>query len=112
MHQYPCTQVRDVELYDDDGLLQRGSSDGSSPSLEIDGPGPTTESINSDLDPAEVPVPDDGTDFDIDRDDFWAGWLAEIRSDEYDRFFDTDENLAGWATNATNARATAYASTQ
>ena len=37
-------------------------------------------------DPVGVPVPDDGTDFDIDSDDFWVGWLAEIRNDEYDRF--------------------------
>ena len=47
------------------------------------GAGPCIESVHSDVDPADIPVPDDGTDFDLDDESFWALWLAKIRNDEY-----------------------------
>ena len=39
---------------------------------DYDGPGPTVESVVSDsTDPADVPVPDDCADLDLDDDDVW-----------------------------------------
>ena len=37
---------------------------------------------------SDVPVPDDGTDFDIDDEPCWALWLKEIRMDGH---FATDK---------------------
>ena len=36
------------------------------------------------MDPADIPVPDDGTDFDFEDGAFWTTWLEEIQADEYD----------------------------
>ena len=65
-------------------MLRQGGSDGGFPPADDLGPGPTFESVDSDsIDSADIPVPDDGTDFDADDEDFWAGWLKEIKKDEY-----------------------------
>ena len=85
-HQYPASQMQEVELFDDYDVLRQGGTDGGFPPAEDElGPGPTLESTDSSsLDPADIPVPDDGTDFDIDDGAFWVEWLKEIEADEYE----------------------------
>ena len=61
----------------------RGGGDGTMMPEEIDTPGPIVESVDSVTEAADVPVPDDGTDFDVDDEVFWQKWLEEIRHDEF-----------------------------
>ena len=58
-HQYTISQVKEVEIFDDYDVLRQGGGDGGQPPNEDDiyGPGPTIESIHSDDDPADIPVP-------------------------------------------------------
>ena len=73
----------EVELYDDNDLL-RGDDGGDPPAAdEPPSPGPVIESIHSDDDPADVPVPDMDDDSDLDDDFFFTKWLEEIKADEY-----------------------------
>ena len=77
--------MQDVELFDDHDLLRQSGGDGGMPpsdGWEVDTPGPTVQSVHSDEGGSEVPVPDDGTDFDLDDESFWQAWLAEIKADE------------------------------
>ena len=51
---------------------------------DIYGPGSRIESVHSDDNPTDIPVP--GVDSDSDLDDpFWTKWLEEIKVDEYFR---------------------------
>ena len=81
-HQYTISQVKGVEIFDDYDILRQGGGDGGQPPKEDDiyGPGPTIESIHSDDDPAEIPVPGGDTDSDLEDDAFWVKWMAEIHS--------------------------------
>ena len=85
VHQYLSEQYHEVELCDDSDVLRQGGSDGGNPSVDYDlGPGPVIESLDSSFeDPADIPIPDDGTDFDLEDGDFWTKWLAGIKADEY-----------------------------
>ena len=94
-HQYHVHEVRDAILFDDFDVLRQGGGDGGEPPYDL-GPGPTIESIPSEpdpadhpvpssepsIDPADVPIPDDGTDFDPEGEACWMRWLEEIRNDE------------------------------
>ena len=102
-HQYHGFEVRDAIQFDDFDILRQGGGDGGEPP-DL-GPGPTVESIpsetdptdhpvphsDSSIDPADVPVPDDGTDFDPDDEAFWTRWLEEIRRDEIAEHDVTDQ---------------------
>ena len=70
-HQYQQQDAFDVELNDEEGLLVHGGGDGATTSEEVDTPGPIIESIDGSIDGADIPVPDDGTDFELDDDTFW-----------------------------------------
>ena len=73
-------------MLDDYDILRHGGGDGAPPGEEdIYGPGPRIESVHSDDDPADIPVPDVSSDSDLDDDSFWVKWLDEIKVDEYDR---------------------------
>ena len=71
-----------------------GGGDGIMMPEEVDTPGPIVESADSVTDAADIPVPDDGTDFDVDDEVFWQKWLEEIRHDEFSftGVESTDEN--------------------
>ena len=95
-HRYTIHQVQEAELFDDNDIIRQGGVDGGIPPGEDDiyGVGPRIESIHSDDDPADIPVPDADTDSDLDDDAFWVKWLDEIRADEYivaDKFMVTKE---------------------
>ena len=70
-------------MNDEEGLLVPADGNGDGVSEEIDTPGPIIESIDGHSDGADIPVPDDGTDFDLDDDTFWQKWQEEIRMDEF-----------------------------
>ena len=92
--QYPVHELRGAILSDGFNVLRQGGGDGGEPP-DL-GPGPTIESIPSETDPidhpvpssesstdpADVPVPDDGKDFGPEGEAFWMRWLEEIRNDE------------------------------
>ena len=64
-------------------MLNQGGH-GIPPADNIYGPGPTIESVDSSsLDPADIAIPDDGADHDLEDGDFWTRWLADIKADEY-----------------------------
>ena len=70
-HQYPVARVHDIELADDSNMVRQGGvSDRPRPDDPI-GPGPTIESTHSDTGTDDMPVPGDGTDFDLDDESFW-----------------------------------------
>ena len=56
-------------------MLNQGGH-GIPPADDVYGPGPTIESVDSSsVDPADIAIPDDGTDFDLEDGDFWTtGW--------------------------------------
>ena len=63
-------------------LRQRGGDGGVPPGEDdIYGPGPRIDSVHSDDDPADIPVPDGDTDSDLGDDSVWVQWL-EIRADK------------------------------
>ena len=77
--------MQEAEIFDDYGILRHGGGDGGVPPGEEDiyGPGPQVESIHSDDDPADIPVPDADSDSDLEDESFFTKWLDEIRADEY-----------------------------
>ena len=95
-HQYPSSQVQEVELFDDYDVLRQGGGDGGPPPVDDRfSQGPHIESIHSgeghsdpslpddERDPTDVPVPAGDTYIDLEDEVFWTSWIADIRADEY-----------------------------
>ena len=81
-HQYQQQDILEVEQFDDHGLLTHGGGDGTLIPEHVDTPGPVIESVDG-MDGTDVPVLDNGADFDMDDDTFWQKWYEEIRQDEF-----------------------------